>query len=363
MGIEPINYDTLAGQVAARIAREIRRGTWISALPSERALTATLQVSRKTVRKSIAQLQRSGLIKTSSRMGHRILDRAGAPAVHHELSVGLLAPEALDKLPSYTALWFEEFRAVLFENGIRLTAFSSCRFFSRGMSDSLARLIRQSPQTCWVLTHSNEEVQRWFFNSQLRCIVAGSCHPGVKLPNVDLDYFAVCRHAVGAMLRQGHRRVAFLTQRSQRAGDLDSEAGFHDGVRRSTRPGLESTVVHHDGTADSVWRMLGRLFDSPAPPTALLVAKPVFYLTTVAFLAERGLRVGRDIALICRDHDTFLSYLRPTPAGYAFSPKIYAKRLVPLVLAHVRNENIPHLDQRIDPEFIAGLSLGPPREK
>jgi len=363
MGLEPINYDTLAAQVAARIAREISRGTWISVLPSERALTETLKVSRKTVRKSIAELQRNGLIKTSSRLGHRIVARSESPAISQELSVGLLAPESLDKLPSYTALWFDEFRAVLFEHGIRLTAFSSCRFFSRGMNESLARLMRQSPQTCWVLTHSNEDVQRWFFNSQVPCIVAGSCHPAIQLPSVDLDYFAVCRHAVGAMLRQGHRRVAFLIQRSQRAGDLDSEAGFEDAVKRSARPDLESSVVHHDGTTDGVWRMLGRLFDSSTPPTALLVAKPVFYLTTVTFLAERGLRVGRDVALICRDHDTFLSYLRPTPAGYAFSPKTFAKRLVPLVLARVRNQKITHLDQRIEPEFIAGLSLAPQQGK
>lgn len=359
MPVEPISYDTLAGQVAARIVREINRGTWIAVLPSERALTETLQVSRKTVRKSIAQLQRDGVIKTSSRLGHRIVAQAPPPA-RHEPSVGLLAPESLDKLPSYTALWFDELRALLFESGIRLVAFSSVRFFSRGMNESLTRLIRQNPQTCWVLTHSSEDTQRWFFAHKVPCIVAGSCNPEVRLPNVDLDYFAVCRHAVGTMLRHGHRRVAFLTQLSQRGGDLDSEAGFNDAVHRSSRPDVESTVMHHDGTVDSVWRMLGRLFDAPSPPTALLVAKPVFYLTTVAFLAERGLRVGRDVSLVCRDHDTFLSYLKPTPAGYSFSPKTYAKRVVPLVLAHVRNQKIKQTDQRIEPDFIPGLSLGPP---
>ena len=361
MAVEPINYDTLAGQVAARINREISRGTWISVLPSERALTETLQVSRKTVRKSIAQLQRDGVIATHSRLGHRIV--LGAPAADkHDLSVGLLAPEALEKLPSYTALWFDELRALLFESGIRLVAFSSCRFFSRGMNESLARLIKQSPQTCWVLTHSNEDVQRWFFTKQIPCIVAGSSLSDVRLPNVDLDHFAICRHAVGAMLRNGHRRFAFLTPLSQRGGDLDSEAGFLDAVKQSTRTDLGSSIARHDGTTNGVWRALSRLFDSKSPPTALLVAKPVFYLTTVSFLADRGLRVGKDVSVICRDHDTFLSYLKPTPAGYSLGPKTYAKRLLPLVLAHVRNQRITQTDVRIEPEFIAGASLGAPRE-
>lgn len=357
MSVEPINYDTLAGQVAARINREIGRGTWISVLPSERTLTETLQVSRKTVRKSIAQLQRDGVIKTHSRLGHRIVHRTPGDD-KHDHSVGLLAPESLEKLPSYTALWFDELRALLFESGVRLVAFSSCRFFSRGMNESLARLIKQSPQTCWVLTHSNDDVQRWFFNQHVPCIVAGSSQAG--LPNVDLDYSAICRHAVGTLLRNGHHRFAFLTQLSQRGGDLDSEASFQDAVKRSSRTDLQSNVARHDGTTNGVWRVLGRLFDSNAPPTALLVAKPAFYLTTVSFLADRGLRVGKDVSLICRDHDPFLSYLKPTPASYASRPKTYAKRLLPLLLAHVRNQKITQTDVRIEPEFIAGASLGAP---
>src|SRR5262245_56010240 len=103
MPLEGTTYDTLAGQVAARIVREIARGTWVSALPSERALTGSLQVSRKTIRKSIAQLQREGVIKTSNRLGHRIVAKSASPPQAQVPSVGLLAPESFDKLPSYTA--------------------------------------------------------------------------------------------------------------------------------------------------------------------------------------------------------------------------------------------------------------------
>ena len=359
MPVETFNYHSLPLQVAARIAHDIRSGTWVSSLPSERALAETLQVSRKTVRKSIAQLQRDGLIKTSRRLGHRIVAQPPA-SPRQEHSIGLLTPESLDQLPSHTALWVEDLRALLFERGIRLAAFSSCRFFSRGSDDALARLVKQNPQSCWVLTHSNETMQRWFVERGVPCIVAGSCHRGLPLPNVDLDYFAVCRHAVGAMLRLGHRRIAFFVQQSQRGGDMESEAGYADGIRLSGRTDIQSSVVRHDGTVDGAWRMLTRLFDSLGAPTALLVAKPAFYLTTVTFLAERNLRVGERISLISRDHDAFLACLRPTPAGYVVSPKTYAKRLFPLVLAYMRNELVAQPAQRIEPKFVSGRSLAPP---
>ncbi len=359
MPTEPHNYHSLAAQVAARIAQEIRAGTWVASLPSERALTETLQVSRKTVRKSIAQLQRDGLIRTGRRVGHRIIASV-TPVGRSDLTIGLLTPDSLDQLPSHTTLWIDELRTLLFERGIKLATFSSIRFFSRGSNQALARLVRQNPQTCWVLTHSSASMQRWFFEHQVPCIIAGSCPRDLRLPSVDLDYFAVCRHAVGAMLRLGHRRIAFFVNESQRGGDLESEAGFADAVQRSDRSDVESSIARHDGTVDGAWRVLGRLFDSPRPPTALLIAKPDIYLTTVTFLADRGLRVGEQISLVSRDHDTFLSYLKPTPAGYVLSPKTYAKRLFAHVLAFIRNEPILHLNQRIEPKFVSGRSLAAP---
>jgi len=197
MNSESLTYQSLSGQVAAKIAEDIRNGTWISSLPSERVLADTLQVSRKTIRKSIAQLQQDGIIKTNRRLGHRIVSQQPV-AKSLDPSIGLLTPEALDQLPSNTALWVDELRALLFPRGIRMRAFSSSRCFGRGFSGALSKLVAQNPQSCWVLTHSSEPMQRWFVERGVPCIVVGSCPRGMPLPSVDLDYFAVCRHAVGA---------------------------------------------------------------------------------------------------------------------------------------------------------------------
>jgi LacI family transcriptional regulator len=63
--------------VAARIAAEIGKGTWGDWLPGERALAQSLQTSRKTIRKALAQLQRDGAIKTQHGLGHAVV---AAPA-------------------------------------------------------------------------------------------------------------------------------------------------------------------------------------------------------------------------------------------------------------------------------------------
>ncbi|MBL9216065.1 MAG: substrate-binding domain-containing protein [Opitutaceae bacterium] len=355
------DYHTLPFQVAARIVREIRQGTWVSCLPSERVLARTLQVSRRTLRKAIVQLGRDGVVETRNRRGHQILEATPAADGPRD-SIGLLTPEPFGPHLSYTTHWVDDVRGMLIDHGLRLAVFSSSRYFTPGADKTLARLVSQCPQACWVLTHSNDQVQRWFERNRVPCVVAGSCSPGIALPNLDTDYATVCRHAVGALLRHGHRRAAFLTEHGPRGGDLASETGFAEAVQRARRPDIHYRIARHQGTVEDVWRTLGRLYDGPSPPTALLIAKPAFYLTAVAFLAKRRLQVGQDVSLLCRDYDFFLSYLEPRPACYQLRPKSYARRLCSLVLTLARNQAVTHPHQRFAPEFVPGASLAPPTE-
>lgn len=352
------HYQSLAAQVAARITREVRDKTWVDRLPGERTIADTLQVSRKTVRKALALLQRDGIIQTVHGLGHEIVGRPQQRgAGRTEESVGLLVPESIDQLRPFTALWVDVLRALLIEKNIRFAIFSGHRYFSQHPDKALARLVAQNPQDCWLLAHSNERVQQWFQDHGVKCVIAGSSHHGLDLPNVDLDYFAVCRHAVGVMLRHGHRRLGLLTRVSQRAGDLESEAGFSAGARLPGYSAVTPHIMRHDGSVPGVNRMLARMFDLPSPPTALLVANPVYYLTTVAFLAQRRLCVPEDVSLVSRDDDTFLSYLSPEPARYSCNPRTFAKRLMQPLVLQLQGESLPHHSFRIEPKFLPGPSL------
>jgi DNA-binding LacI/PurR family transcriptional regulator len=352
-------YRTLPGQVAERITAEIEAGTWADKLPPERLLAESLQVSRTTIRKTLAKLKNDGLIQTLGRRGHR-LTRKASTAAPAGTSVGLLLPGALENLRPFTTLWVDELRRLLIENNIKLKTLSGHRFFSRRPDQALHELVHQIPQCCWILAHSNQRIQQWFLDRGIPCIIAGSCHHGLALPSVDVDHFGVCRHAAGAMLRHGHRRMAFLNKESHRAGDFEAEAGFVDSVRRSTYPDAKPILMRHDGTVAGATRALTRLFDFSPPPTALLVNDPAFYLTTVTFLAQRALRVPHNVSLISRDDDVYLSHLLPSPARYTFSPKTFARRLLPLVLALSRGEPVTPRAHAIEAKFIPGASLASP---
>lgn len=353
---------SLVSQTAAILREEIRQGNWRDWLPGERALCEALQVSRNTLRAALAQLKRDGVIRSDHGAGNRILmrpeRRTGGLRSH---DVALLSPEALERLRPSQTLWIDELRAMLSERGCRLHVFHGPQYFRANPAAALEKLVAQHPHGCWVLALSNEATQRWFERKGAPCVVAGSVYSGLNLPFRDLDHRAMCRHAAGVMLGLGHRRLALLIQKSRRAGDLESEAGFLEGVRASPHADAEVSVCYHDTTVSSIVAALRRLMEQKPPPTALLVANAYHYLTVVSRLAQAGVRVPAEVSVVSRDEDPFLSFLVPAPARYVASPHTMAKTLLRPVLELLEGGVVTHRSIRIMPDFIKGETLGPPR--
>lgn len=353
--------NSLFSQTVNILREEIGKGTWTTWLPSERTLCSMLQVSRNTLRAGLAQMKREGVIRSVHGAGNQIV--AGAPARLPHLrsqDVALLTPEPLEQLrPSHT-LWIDELRGLLSERGCRLRVFQGHQFFRKNSKPALAKLVSRNPHGCWILMLSNEHVQGWFAEAGLPCVVAGSIYPGVDLPFRDLDHRAMCRHAAGVLLGLGHRKIALVNHKSRRAGDVESEIGFVEGVAQSSHADAESILVYHESTPASVCSVVRRLREQPHPPTALLVVNPNIYLTVASRLAQIGVRVPQDVSLISRDEDPFLSFLVPTPARYVVSPHTMAKTLLRPVIELLEGKVVTRRASHIMPEFIRGDSVARP---
>jgi DNA-binding LacI/PurR family transcriptional regulator len=341
------------------LREEIARGAWREWLPSERVLTETLQVSRKTVRKALAQLQREKLIQVRHGIGHRVATaiRPATPVQKAAAEVALLMPEPLEGVRPYTALWINHLKTHLVEHGVRLHLCSGRRCFTPDPGRALERLVHSQPAGCWLLAHSTLAVQRWFERQELRCVIAGSAHPQVNLPDIDLDHAAVNRHAVGILLAAGHRRIAFLTERTGRAGDLASEAAFLTAAGESSHRDALPLLARHDGTPANICAVLERLLRLPQPPTALLASNSSAYLTALCALAQRGLRVPRDLSLVSRGDDPFFAFVVPAPTRYACSPATFAHKLLKPLLQQLRGEPVSPWNTLIMPTYTRGETL------
>lgn len=350
---------TVASQIAAQLRANIENRTWQGWLPTERSLCQLVEASRNTVRRAINQLKAEGLVESAKPRGNRIMLRVHRPRRNTApKSVGLLVPEAVHHLRPFTSLWMEELRNMLIEEGHPVRLHTGQQYYRTHPTAALERLTTQHSHDAWVLVLSSKAMQHWFQRRKLRCLVAGSIYADIQLPFFDLDYGAICRHAVATLRRLGHRHIAFLNHTSLRAGEQASETAFAKAVSHPPRSDLISEIVHHGDDVDTVGRALASLRrKKPGFPTALVVNSSSAYLATVSWLAHWRLRVPEDVSLICRDDDPLLNHLYPAPARYLVSPDAFARKLIGPILQLVRGLPVPQIQNYYLPRFHAGGSV------
>lgn len=291
---------SLSAHAADALRKAIADNVWSDFLPSERRLCDLLKVSRPTVRTALNALAQERVIEVRHGRRNRLLARSKTSPAPQSRLVVLVShfPITQTTLTAYQGI--SEMRTHLAEHGFN-TEVLVCPV--RKASVQCRKLERFIQQSC-VLLSVSRDVQAWFARHSIPALVLGSCHADVKLPSLDVDYRAVCRHAAGVFRGKGHRRFAFIVPDSGAAGDLVSEEGFREGtVTRPGSPGVKAIVVRHPDSPSNLGPRLDALFASPTPPTALLVAKPAHTLAVVLHLLRRGIKVPDTVSLIARDHD------------------------------------------------------------
>jgi DNA-binding LacI/PurR family transcriptional regulator len=327
-------------------------------LPGEYELARRLGIGRSTVRGALAQLENEGLIITRNGHRARILHRRRKPAGPSR-SVCLIAPCSRES--SYAdAATMSEIHAQLAENRIGWEEIFDRALNGEKPERQLQRLAKDHPSACWLLLRSTAPIQRWFAQARLPTLVMGSCHPGVELPSLDMDYRAVGWHAAGRMIQIGHRRLAFILPEPTFGGDIACQGGFMDYVRRSG--GSASAVKITAGTSHAAYLFkLQRLLAGPSRPTAILSILPENTLALLFHLLKSKFDVPGDISLVASvDADKLLNSGIPELTRYCMPPAKasgQAIRIIQRLLGGIRVAPKPTL---IEPSYVAGATLARP---
>jgi DNA-binding LacI/PurR family transcriptional regulator len=348
---------SLISQTADALRQAIEEGVWHEALPGERELADRFQISRPTLREALKILQRDGMVDVAHGKRRRILSPHPAGGATRRATITAISQDPPHLMSPLSIFYMNELRKHIQKAGLELNVFADRHLRSPSPENLLESQVRNENVACWILLSVTEAVQRWFDEHHLPAIVAGSCYPGVQLPSLDLDYRAVCRHAVGVFLRHGHRRLAFLTQAAKVAGDEASEEGFQQAVNESGHPDATAIFYRHNGTLEDICRKLDRLLRAPSRPTALLVSRPSHLLTALSHLQHSGVRVPRDISLIARDNDPYLNHIVPDLTRYTFRRRHFADRLARLVIQVATTGATPRRQHRIIPQFHPGATV------
>jgi len=188
-------------------------------------------------------------------------------------------------------------------------------------------------------------------------VAHGHTHQRLKFPYIEVDSRAGFELLVKHLVERGHKRIAYIGAPARFTLQTDRLDGY--------RSGLEATHIRFDpglvGEGD-LSRTGGydaalRLFDLPKPPTAIIGVNDLTAIGAMRAARERGLMVGKDIAIAGYDGTDDSEHTQPPLTTLRQQVYEIARQLAQMLIARIAGEPV-QARLIIQPELVVRESTG-----
>ncbi len=164
----------------------------------------------------------------------------------------------------------------------------------------------------------------------------------------------VGEHLIGL----GHRRIACIAPPPDLMFAEHRLAGLRDALRAHRLELAEEDVVVGDLTQKGGFEAAGQLLDRPQPPTAIVACNDLMALGAMSAIQERGLEVGKDIAVTGFGDIPMSEHSHP-PLTTVHQP-IYriGKMVCEMLIQILRGEDLLSRQVMLEPKLIVRHSCG-----
>jgi len=216
----------------------------------------------------------------------------------------------------------------------------------------VSRLVANTEADAWIIGAASREVLEWFSSQTAPSFAWFGNRQGLPIAGVGPDKKPALAKATRRLIELGHRRIVlFHRQLQEMPGSSATDQAVH-GIATSPY-----NLPHWTDNKTGFYDCLVKLF-SVTPPTALIIDEAPFVFAALQFLAERGLRVPKDVSLVCMDGSPFFANSWPTVAHIHWDTSPVVRRIIQWVnhVAHRRSDT----RQTLTPaKFIPGGTIGP----
>jgi LacI family transcriptional regulator len=179
---------------------------------------------------------------------------------------------------------------------------------------------------------------------------------------LDIANIRAFRRATDFLLDLGHRRIALLNGQEGFDFAQRRRRGFEEALAARGLCPLPHLMANDAMTEGFGYLSAAAMLDGPEPPTAFLASSVIIAIGIRRACGERGLRMGRDISVIC--HDDELSYLNNDVGGPAFtatrsSIRAAGRRCAELLIDLIRDPDQPPVQELWETDLTVGRSTGP----
>lgn len=168
-------------------------------------------------------------------------------------------------------------------------------------------------------------------------VLVNNQHPGSFSHSISIDNVSAARRITGHLLKLGHRRIAYIGNRSGSQADTDRLHGYRIELRKARVPFRSDLVMHADATPEGGRAVMQCLLERRRP-TAVFCYDDLTALGALAAARSAGVCVPADLSIVGFD-DLFVSSYTVPPLTTIRQPmKEMGRRAAEILLALLRGE-------------------------
>lgn len=350
-----VRYVSKVDQVANVLREEIACGKWSRELPGRQSLARELEADPKTVERALRLLEHEGMLVSQGRGRKRQI--ASKKVAKKMLKMTFLIYEKADRVQ----LYHDELIHRINQSG-HLATIADKSMYDLGMNlRKIAAYVSKIDTDAWVVSSGPRDVLEWFAKQPTPVFAEFGRNNGLPVASVKIDKIPAMQAAVRKLIALGHRRIVMLAREERRKptpGDTErmflQELESH-GIKTGpyNLPDWENNVADYH-------RCLNSLF-AKTPPTALFITEAPHFMTTLLFLARRGIMVPQDVSLVCHDPDIVFSWCDPMATHFSWEIGGVAGHVLKWADALAAGKSLTH--QALVPATLVGEgTIGPVRK-
>lgn len=351
--MKPFRFLSAVEQLAGHLREEIRRGALSGEMPGVNQIAVRLGCSARTAHAAVKQLERESLLQGQG-AGRRSLIVPPDDSAPRALRVKIMLYEGRDERLGYLV----ELRHRLQEAG-HTAGYASKSLQDLGMDAAKVQgFVTGTEADAWIVVAASREILDWLavqpvpafalFGRQSQVAIAGTG------PQKSQALAAVVERLAGL----GHTRIAFLTREERRKpGPGLFERVFLNALEKQGIPVGPYNLPDWEDNPKGFSNCLASLFGT-TPPTALIASGIELFTATQQFLLEEGIRVPKDVSILCSDPNPSFAWSNPTIAHIDFDSTIWVRHILSWVngVASGKNHRRKMLTQA---RFVDGGTVGP----
>jgi len=199
-----------------------------------------------------------------------------------------------------------------------------------------------------------------FLQEQIFPFVAfGRSNPELDFPWIDVDGAAGVSKVVNHLLGLGHRRIAALAWPDNSRVGNNRMDGYLSAMKAAGIRPLPEWIKRGEGRYAFGYKAAQELLDLPAEcrPTALITLNDPMAIGAMQAVRERGLEIGKDIAIAGFDDAPMVQFLNPPLTSVRQPIAAVGQQIIPMLLDYVETGILPEPDEvLVEPQLIIRAS-------